>query len=103
MLEALHRLISEHLAHREVLAFIAFEWRPDSLDEPSGGARWLPYDERWMPFLCVANRRAFFGSISPPGSWDRNLHFISLRPGRCGAPRQRVARAGMAAVIEKFF
>ncbi|RMP53708.1 Transcriptional regulator, partial [Pseudomonas savastanoi pv. retacarpa] len=44
-LEALQRLVDNHLMHREMLVFLVFQWRPDSLDESSGGRRWLPYSD----------------------------------------------------------
>jgi TetR/AcrR family transcriptional repressor of mexCD-oprJ operon len=36
-LEALRRLIREHLAHRELLAFLMAQYRPDFLDLEQGG------------------------------------------------------------------
>jgi TetR/AcrR family transcriptional repressor of mexCD-oprJ operon len=102
VLEALHRLISEHLAHREVLAFIAFEWRPDSLDEPSGGARWLPYGDALDAFFLRGQQEGVFRLDIT--ARELTEIFISLVFGLVDAERRgSVARARMAAVIEKFF
>jgi len=95
-------LISEHLAHREVLAFIAFEWRPDSLDEPSGGARWLPYGDALDAFFLRGQQEGVFRLDIT--ARELTEIFISLVFGLVDAERRgSVARDGMAAVIEKFF
>ncbi|MGC5698879.1 transcriptional regulator [Pseudomonas sp. NFXW11] len=42
-LAALERLIGEHLAHRELLAFLVAQYRPDFLAEQGDGAPWRSY------------------------------------------------------------
>lgn len=102
VLEALHRLIRDHLTHREVLAFIAFEWRPDSLDENAGGVRWLPYGDALDAFFLRGQKEGVFRVDI--GAQELTEIFISLVFGMVDAERRgRVARAGMAAVIEQFF
>lgn len=100
--EALHRLISDHLLHRELLAFLAFQWRPDSLDEDAGGTRWLPYGDALDAFFLRGQKEGFFRiDIGAP---ELTEMFISVVFGLVDAERRgRVARAGMAFVIEQFF
>lgn len=100
--EALHRLISDHLLHRELLAFLAFQWRPDSLDEDAGGTRWLPYGDALDAFFLRGQKEGVFRiDIGAP---ELTEMFISVVFGLVDAERRgRVARAGMVSVIEQFF
>lgn len=59
-LEALQRLIKEHLTHRELLVFLVFQYRPDFLDPHGEGARWQSYP----PSSCADSRKACFASTS---------------------------------------
>lgn len=59
-LEALQRLIKEHLTHRELLVFLVFQYRPDFLDPHGEGA---PLVAAWhgpirMPSTSAARRPA---------------------------------------------
>lgn len=102
VLEALHRLISDHLTHRDVLAFLAFQWRPDSLDEDAGGTRWLPYGDALDAFFLRGQKESVFRI--DVGAPELTEIFISLVFGLVDAERRgRVARAGMATLIEHFF
>lgn len=100
--EALHRLISDHLIHRELMAFLAFQWRPDSLDEDFGGTRWLPYGDALDAFFLRGQKEGVFRiDIGAP---ELTEMFISVVFGMVDAERRgRVARAGMASIIEQFF
>ncbi len=60
-LEALQRLIKEHLTHRELLVFLVFQYRPDFLDPHGEGARWQSYLEA---LSCADSRKACFASTS---------------------------------------
>lgn len=101
-LDALHSLIDDHLTHRELLAFLAFEWRPDSLDLDAGGTRWLPYSDALDAFFLRGQKMgAFRIDIAAPALSEI---FASLIFGLVDAERRgRVARAGMATLIEQFF
>ncbi|MGN5927388.1 transcriptional regulator, partial [Pseudomonas aeruginosa] len=44
-LEALQRLIKEHLTHPELLVFLVFQYRRDFLDPPGEAGRWQSYLE----------------------------------------------------------
>lgn len=100
--EALHRLISDHLIHRELMAFLAFQWRPDSLDDAVGGTRWLPYGDALDAFFLRGQKEGVFRiDIGAP---ELTEMFISVVFGMVDAERRgRVARAGMASIIEQFF
>lgn len=83
-LEALQRLIKEHLTHRELLVFLVFQYRPDFLDPHGEGARWQSYLEA-LDALRTAERRV---SHRHHGSRvHRTVHHPGLRHGRCGTPR----------------
>ncbi|HEJ2922602.1 TPA: transcriptional regulator, partial [Pseudomonas aeruginosa] len=80
----------------------AFQWRPDSLDEDTGGTRWLPYADALDAFFLRGQRENVFRI--DVGAPELTEIFISLVFGLVDAERRgRVARAGMAALIEHFF
>lgn len=101
-LEALHRLIDDHLTHRELLAFIAFEWRPDSLDLDVSCSRWVPYTDALDAFFLRGQKEDVFRiDVAAPVLTEI---FASLIFGLVDAERRgRVARSGMALLIEQFF
>ncbi|WP_278401321.1 TetR/AcrR family transcriptional regulator [Stutzerimonas kunmingensis] len=101
-LDALHRLIEGHLVHRELLVFLAFQWRPDTFDLDAGGSRWLPYSETLDEFFLRGQKLGVFRiDIGAPALTEI---FASLIFGLVDAERRgRIARAGMAALIEQFF
>ncbi|MFJ4142885.1 TetR/AcrR family transcriptional regulator [Pseudomonas sp. NPDC089734] len=101
-LEALDRLIDGHLTHREILVFLCFQWRPDSLDESCGGSRWIPYSDALDAFFLRGQREGVFRiDISAPVLTET---FASLLFGLVDAERRgRVARAGMAPLLMQFF
>lgn len=102
VLDALHSLISDHLTHRELLAFLAFQWRPDSLEEDVDGALWLPYGAALDAFFLRGQEEGVFRiDIGAP---ELTEIFISLIFGMVDAERRgRLARARMSALIEQFF
>ncbi|EPN1348354.1 TetR/AcrR family transcriptional regulator, partial [Pseudomonas aeruginosa] len=101
-LDALHRLIEGHLTHRELLVFLSFQWRPDTFDLDAGGCRWLPYSETLDEFFLRGQKLGVFRiDIGAPALTEI---FSSLIFGLVDAERRgRIARAGMAALIEQFF
>lgn len=101
-LDALHRLIEGHLVHRELLVFLAFQWRSDTFDLDAGGSRWLPYSETLDEFFLRGQKLGVFRiDIGAPALTEI---FSSLIFGLVDAERRgRIARAGMAALIEQFF
>ncbi|GLE74060.1 TetR/AcrR family transcriptional regulator [Pseudomonas aeruginosa] len=101
-LDALHRLIEGHLTHRELLVFLSFQWRPDTFDLDAGGCRWLPYSETLDEFFLRGQKLGVFRiDIGAPALTEI---FSFLIFGLVDAERRgRIARAGMAALIEQFF
>ncbi|MDU8497571.1 transcriptional regulator [Pseudomonas syringae] len=101
-LEALQRLVDNHLMHREMLVFLVFQWRPDSLDESSGGRRWLPYSDALDAFFLRGQREGLF-RIDVSAAVLTEM-FAALLSGMVDAERRgRVARAGMGALVTQFF
>lgn len=101
-LAALHTLVDDHLTHRELLAFLAFQWNPDSLDECAGGIRWQSYTQALDSFFLRGQREGVF-RIDIGASVLSEL-FCSVLFGLVDAERRgRVARAGMASLVEHFF
>ncbi|UCJ14744.1 transcriptional regulator [Pseudomonas sp. MM211] len=100
--EALQRLVDGHLAHRELLVFLIFQWRPDSLDECGEDARWLPYTNALDQFFLRGQRENVFRiDIGAPVLTEL---FASLLFGLVdGERRGRVARAGMGSSLMQFF
>lgn len=101
-LEALHRLIDDHLTHRELLSFMTFQWRPDSHDLDAGGGLWLPYSDALDRFFLRGQKVGVFRiDIAAPALTDT---FASLVFGLVDSERRgRVARSGMTTLIEQFF
>lgn len=64
--QALRNLIENHLRHRELLVFMIFQYRPDSLDPDKDGARWIAYTDALTVSFCAASRRDTCASTSPP-------------------------------------
>lgn len=101
-LEALRQLINDHLTHREMLVFLIFQWRPDSLDEEAGGSRWMPYSDALDVFFLRGQREGVF-RIDMPAPVLTEM-FTSMVFGMVDAERRgRVARSGIAPMIEQFF
>lgn len=101
-LEALQRLVDNHLMHREMLVFLVFQWRPDSLDESSGGRRWLPYSDALDAFFLRGQREGLFRI--DVGAAVLTEMFAALLSGMVDAERRgRVARVGMGALVTQFF
>jgi TetR/AcrR family transcriptional repressor of mexCD-oprJ operon len=101
-LEALRRLIREHLAHRELLAFLMAQYRPDFLDLEQGGRRWLFYLEALDGFFLRGQQAGLF-RIDITAAIFTEL-FISLVYGLVDAElRGRAAHADSARTLERMF
>ncbi len=100
--EALQRLVDGHLVHRDLLVFLMFQWRPDSLHECGEQARWLPYTNALdQYFLRGQQEGAFRIDIGAPVLTEL---FASLLFGLVdGERRGRVARASMGPSLQTFF
>ncbi|PMX03178.1 transcriptional regulator [Pseudomonas sp. FW215-R2] len=101
-LEALRRLIREHLAHRELLAFLMAQYRPDFLDLEQGGRRWLFYLEALDGFFLKGQQAGLF-RIDITAAIFTEL-FVSLVYGLVDAElRGRAAHADSARTLEQMF
>lgn len=100
--DALQRLVDGHLAHRELLVFLMFQWRPDSLLECGEEARWLPYTNALDQFFLRGQQEGIFRiDIGAPVLTEL---FASLLFGLVdGERRGRVARASMGTSLLQFF
>ncbi|SMS09889.1 HTH-type transcriptional regulator nfxB [Pseudomonas viridiflava] len=100
--EALQRLVDNHLIHREMLVFLVFQWRPDTMDESCGGRRWLPYSDALDAFFLRGQREGLFRIDMSAAVLTET--FASLLFGLVDAERRgRVARAGMGAMLIQLF
>lgn len=101
-LVAFRRLIDGHLAHRELLVFMMFQYRPASHYSESELERWVPYAEALDAFYLRGQQEGVFRiDISAPMLTEL---FVSTLCGivdaeRCG----RAASASSATVFEQFF
>ena len=85
-LEALQRLIKEHLTHRELLVFLVFQYRPDFSTRTAKAHAGSPTWKRWTPSSCAtAERRVSHRHHG--GRVHRTVHHPGLRHGRCGTSR----------------
>ncbi|CAI8881645.1 HTH-type transcriptional regulator NfxB [Pseudomonas sp. IT-232MI5] len=101
-LDALRRLIREHLAHRELLAFLMAHYRPDFLDFERGDTRWQFYLEALDGFFLRGQQQGLF-RIDITAAIFTEL-FITLVYGLVDAEqRGRAANADSARILEQMF
>ena len=101
-LDALRRLIREHLGHRELLAFLMAQYRPDFLDFERGDTRWKFYLEALDGFFLRGQQKGFF-RIDITAAIFTEL-FITLVYGLVDAEqRGRAANADSARTLEQMF
>ncbi len=99
---ALRRLIDEHLAHRELLVFLIFQYRPDSLDANADGARWRFYIDALDAFFLRGQQQGVFRIDITAAVFSEM--FVSLIYGMVDAERLgRVARSSSAEMLERLF
>lgn len=100
--QALRDLIENHLRHRELLVFMIFQYRPDSLDPDQDGARWTAYTDALDRFFLRGQQEGYF-RIDITAELLTEL-FVSLIYGMVDAERRgRAASARSLAVLEQFF
>ncbi|MFG6203003.1 TetR/AcrR family transcriptional regulator [Pseudomonas retamae] len=101
-LDALRRLIREHLAHRELLAFLMAHYRPDFLDFERGDTRWQFYLLALDGFFLRGQQQGLF-RIDITAAIFTEL-FITLVYGLVDAEqRGRAANADSARTLEQMF
>ncbi|WP_161866660.1 MULTISPECIES: TetR/AcrR family transcriptional regulator [Pseudomonas] len=100
--QALRSLIENHLRHRELLVFMIFQYRPDSLDPDKDGARWVAYIDAVDSFFLRGQQEGYF-RIDITAELLTEL-FVSLIYGVVDAERRgRAASARSLSVLEQFF
>ena len=99
---ALRKLIQGHLTNRELLVFIMFQYRPDSLDPSVGEGDWQPYIDALDAFFLRGQRIGVFRiDISAPVLTEL---FDAVVYGIVDAERRgRAASASSAVVFEQIF
>ncbi|OLF54303.1 TetR/AcrR family transcriptional regulator [Pseudomonas chlororaphis] len=101
-LDALRRLIKEHLCHRELLAFLMAQYRPDFLDVERGDARWQSYLDALDGFFLRGQKDNVF-RIDITAAIFTEL-FLTLVYGMVDAEqRGRAANADSARSLEQMF
>ena len=101
-LSALEHLINEHLAHRELLAFLVVRYRPDFLDESPNAAPWYSYLYALDTFFLRGQQQGVL-RIDITASILTEM-FISLVYGMVDAEqRGRAASANTAHILPQMF
>ncbi|GLZ86999.1 HTH-type transcriptional regulator nfxB [Metapseudomonas resinovorans] len=101
-LDALRRLIGDHLIHRELLVFLMFQYSPEFLAPESGGARWRSYMEALDTFFLRGQQQGVF-RIDIGAAVFTEL-FTTMVYGMVDAERRgRAASADSASVLERMF
>jgi TetR/AcrR family transcriptional repressor of mexCD-oprJ operon len=101
-LEALRRLIAEHLKHRDMLNFLLFQYRAESLDVEATTERWSYYTDAVDAFFLRGQQSGVF-RIDITAAVFTEL-FLSMLYGMVDAERYgRAASSSSAQVLEQLF
>ncbi|WP_343573199.1 transcriptional regulator [Pseudomonas sp.] len=101
-LDALRRLIAEHLKHRDMLAFLIFQFRTESLDVETATERWSYYIDAVDAFFLRGQQNGVF-RIDITAAVFTEL-FLSMLYGMVDAERYgRAASSSSASVLERLF
>lgn len=97
--EALKRLIANNLAHRELTAFLMYYWKQDSSLDPGAEAGW---DAALDVFFLRGQQEGVFRiDVAAPALTEI---LVSMLIRLVDAERRgRVARSGLAALLERVF
>jgi len=100
--QALRSLINEHLAHREMLVFLLFQYRPDTFPVNGEGDRWQSYADALDAFFLRGQQLGAF-RIDVTAAVFTEL-FLTMIFGMVDAERRgRAASANSANVMEQMF
>lgn len=91
-LTGLRTLIREHLANREMLVFLMFQYRPETLHSELEASRWQPYVDALDAFFLRRSAGRPAAHRHPCTGDDGTVHLADLRHRRRRAPGAR--RAG---------
>ncbi|WP_060511787.1 TetR/AcrR family transcriptional regulator [Pseudomonas sp. NBRC 111124] len=101
-LTAVRHLIAEHLKHREMLVFLMFQYRPDTLLGDSEDRRWLAYTRAMDAFFLRAQQLGVL-RIDISAAVFTEM-FITQIYGMVDAERRgRAASANSALTLEQLF
>lgn len=101
-LDALRRLIAEHLRHRDMLAFLLFQFRAESHDVETTTERWSYYTDAVDAFFLRGQQSGVF-RIDITAAVFTEL-FLSMLYGIVDAERYgRAASSSSASVLEQLF
>lgn len=99
---SLRCLITEHLAHREMLVFLLFQYRPDTFAMNGEGERWQSYADALDRFFLRGQQLGVF-RIDITAAVFTEL-FLTMIFGMVDAERRgRAASANSAHVMEQMF
>ncbi|PJI47822.1 MAG: transcriptional regulator [Pseudomonas sp.] len=101
-LEALRRLIAEHLKHRDMLNFLLFQYRAENFDMEATTERWSYYTEAVDAFFLRGQQSGVL-RIDITAAVFTEL-FLSMLYGMVDAERYgRAASSSSAQVLEQLF
>ncbi|AZD02394.1 MULTISPECIES: TetR/AcrR family transcriptional regulator [Pseudomonas] len=99
---ALHRLIVEHLKHREMMIFLLFQYRPDSFDDSEANRSWRAYADALDSFFLRGQQAGAF-RIDISAAIFTEM-FLSMVYGIVDAERRgRAASATSVQTLELLF
>lgn len=97
---ALRSLIEQHLAHKELTAFLIYNWKPDTELEPDIMNSWSGYQETLDAFFLRGQREGVFRVDITAAALSELL--IAVITSMVDAERRgRIARMGIAQVAEQ--
>jgi TetR/AcrR family transcriptional repressor of mexCD-oprJ operon len=100
--QALRGLVNEHLAHREMLVFLLFQYRPDTFVNTDEGKRWQFYLDALDAFFLRGQQLGAF-RIDITAAVFTEL-FLTMIFAMVDAERRgRAASANSANVVEQMF
>ena len=101
-LNGIRHLIAEHLKHREMLVFLMFQYRPDTLLNDAEDQRWLAYTQAMDAFFLRAQQLGVL-RIDISAAVFTEM-FMTMIYGMVDAERRgRAASANTAQTLEQLF
>ncbi|EPJ2812725.1 transcriptional regulator [Pseudomonas putida] len=101
-LEAVRHLIAEHLKHREMLVFLMFQYRPDTLLGDSEDRRWLTYTRAMDAFFLRAQQMGVL-RIDISAAVFTEVFITQIYAMVDAERRGRAASANSAQALEQLF
>ncbi|MFV3289831.1 TetR/AcrR family transcriptional regulator [Pseudomonas sp. NY11955] len=101
-LAAVRHLIAEHLKHREMLVFLMFQYRPDTLLGDSDDRRWLAYTRAMDAFFLRAQQMGVL-RIDISAAVFTEVFITQIYAMVDAERRGRAASANSAQALEQLF